>query len=195
MALSIRFLLLNALVLLALVSSFQPVSRPAFSITPTTTTSTTKKSSLHILHSTKEEKQKQQDLQPEPPTEETTEKFGLEAGLFQSLKRDDGGESAKSLLKKHGIAYLATSIPLALVSFGISYLLVDNGVDVSGLLSNIGIESSGAADKAGTFAIAYAAHKAASPIRFPPTVLLTPIVAKMIGKEPEEVVADEKEEE
>ena len=182
MALSIRFLLLNALVLLALVSSFQPVLRPAFS------TSTTA-SSLHILYSTKEEKQKQQDL--EPHTEETTEKFGLEAGLFQSLKRDDGGESAKSLLKKYGIAYLATSIPLALVSFGISYLLVDNGVDVSGLLSKVGIESSGAADKAGTFAIAYAAHKAASPIRFPPTVLLTPIVAKMIGKEPEEVVADQ----
>jgi hypothetical protein len=182
MALSIRFLILNALVLLALVSSFQPVSRPAFS-TPTIT------SSLHV-YSTKDEKQKEQDRQPEPAAEETTEKFGLEAGLFQSLKRKDGGESAKSLLKKYGIAYLATSIPLALVSFGICYLLVDNGVDVGGLLRNVGIESSGAADKAGTFGIAYVFHKAASPIRFPPTVLLTPIVAKMIGKEPEEVVVD-----
>jgi uncharacterized protein (DUF697 family) len=36
-----------------------------------------------------------------------------------------------------------------------------------------------------------AAHKAASPIRFPPTVILTPIVAKMIGKEPNE--GDEEE--
>ncbi|KAL3943438.1 MAG: hypothetical protein SGBAC_002486 [Bacillariaceae sp.] len=117
--------------------------------------------------------------------EETTEKYGLEVGLAQSLKEKDG-ESAKSLLKKYGIAYLATSIPLALVSFTICYLLVDNGVDVSALLSNVGIESSGAADKAGTFAIAYAAHKAASPIRFPPTVILTPVVAKLIGKEPEE---------
>jgi hypothetical protein len=185
MTLSIQFLLLNALALLALVSSFQPVSRPAFS-TPST-------SSLRI-YSTKEEEQKQQD-QTEPAAEETTEKFGLEAGLFQSLKRQDGGESAKSLLKKYGIAYLATSIPLALVSFAICYLLVDNGVNVGGLLSNIGIESSGAADKAGTFAIAYATHKAASPIRFPPTVLLTPLVAKLIGKEPEEEVVVAKEEE
>lgn len=119
-----------------------------------------------------------------PSVEETTEKYGLEVGLAQSLKENDG-ESAKSLLKKYGIAYLATSIPLALVSFTICYLLVDNGVDVAGLLSNVGIESSGAADKAGTFAIAYAAHKAASPIRFPPTVILTPVVAKLIGKEPE----------
>eukprot|EP00526_Cylindrotheca_closterium_P024308 CAMPEP_0113657650 /NCGR_PEP_ID=MMETSP0017_2-20120614/31191_1 /TAXON_ID=2856 /ORGANISM="Cylindrotheca closterium" /LENGTH=147 /DNA_ID=CAMNT_0000571655 /DNA_START=129 /DNA_END=572 /DNA_ORIENTATION=+ /assembly_acc=CAM_ASM_000147 len=124
-----------------------------------------------------------------PTVEETTEKYGLEVGLAQSLKEKDG-ESAKSLLKKYGIAYLATSIPLALVSFTICYFLVDNGVDVAALLSNVGIESSGAADKAGTFAIAYAAHKAASPIRFPPTVILTPIVAKLIGKEPEEEGAE-----
>lgn len=117
--------------------------------------------------------------------EETTEKYGLEAGLFQSLRQEDGGESAKSLLKKYGIAYLATSIPLAIVSFAICYVLVDNGVDVGALLEKVGIENSGAADTAGTAAIAYAAHKAASPIRFPPTVILTPVVAKLIGKEPE----------
>mmetsp|Transcript_17076 Transcript_17076/g.25864 ORF Transcript_17076/g.25864 Transcript_17076/m.25864 type:complete len:138 (+) Transcript_17076:178-591(+) len=122
--------------------------------------------------------------------EETTEKYGLEAGLFESAKAGDG-ESAKSLLKKYGIAYLATSIPLAIVSFAICYVLVDNGVDMSGLLSKVGIETSDTAEKAGTFAIAYAAHKAASPIRFPPTVLLTPVVAKMIGKEPEPTEGDE----
>ena len=33
----------------------------------------------------------------------------------------------------------------------------------------------------GTFAIAYAAHKALSPVRFPPTVALTPVVAKLLG--------------
>eukprot|EP00814_Leptocylindrus_danicus_P014758 CAMPEP_0116018336 /NCGR_PEP_ID=MMETSP0321-20121206/8588_1 /TAXON_ID=163516 /ORGANISM="Leptocylindrus danicus var. danicus, Strain B650" /LENGTH=179 /DNA_ID=CAMNT_0003488711 /DNA_START=68 /DNA_END=607 /DNA_ORIENTATION=- len=118
--------------------------------------------------------------------EETVEKYGLEAGLFQSMKKEDGGASAKDLLKKYGIAYLATSIPLA-------YLLVDNGVDVSALLGKVGIEVSGTSETVGTAAIAYAAHKAASPIRFPPTVLLTPVVAKLIGKEPEEeeIVASE----
>ena len=120
-----------------------------------------------------------------PDVEETTEKYGLEAGLAQAAQEKDG-ESAKSLLKKYGIAYLATSIPLALVSFGICYVLVDSGVDVGALLGKVGIEPSDTADKAGTFAIAYAAHKAASPIRFPPTVILTPVVAKLIGKEPEE---------
>ena len=52
----------------------------------------------------------------------------------------------------------------------------------------MGIQNAGdTGEKAGTFAIAYAAHKAASPIRFPPTVLLTPAVAKLIGKEPNAV--------
>jgi Protein of unknown function (DUF1279) len=117
--------------------------------------------------------------------EETTEKYGLEVGLFQSLKQKEGrAETAKSLLKKYGIAYLATSIPLAMISFAVCYALVDQGVDVGALLSKIGIESTKTGETAGTFAIAYAAHKAASPIRFPPTVLLTPVVAKWIGKEP-----------
>jgi hypothetical protein len=123
--------------------------------------------------------------------QETTEKFGLEAGLFKAFKKDDAGESAKTLLKKYGIAYLATSIPLAAISFGLCYLLVDNGVDVGAMLAKLGIEGNETGEKAGTFAIAYATHKAASPIRFPPTVILTPLVAKLIGKEPE--VAGEEE--
>mmetsp|Transcript_15452 Transcript_15452/g.28763 ORF Transcript_15452/g.28763 Transcript_15452/m.28763 type:complete len:170 (-) Transcript_15452:234-743(-) len=154
---------LTVLVLLGSVHSFQ-TPQPSAAVRPSTT-------SLAVL--TEEKKS----------VEETTEKYGLEAGLFQAAK-EGGGESAKSLLKKYGIAYLATSIPLAIVSFAICYVLVDNGVDVGALLAKVGIESTGAADKAGTLAIAYAAHKAASPIRFPPTVILTPVVAKMIGREP-----------
>ena len=38
-------------------------------------------------------------------------------------------------------------------------------------------------EQVGAFALAYAVHKAASPIRFPPTVALTPVVAKWMGKE------------
>lgn len=151
-------------------TSHNSVLRPALSV-PRILTS---------VYSSVDEKQTDEITSPE----ETTKKFGLEAGVFQSLKQNDG-ESAKSLLKRYGIAYLATSIPLALVSFALCYFLVDNGVDVASLLKKIGIEND-AGEKAGTFALAYAAHKAASPIRFPPTVILTPVVAKLIGKEPVE---------
>ncbi|KAL2932652.1 DNA mismatch repair protein MutL [Bienertia sinuspersici] len=49
-------------------------------------------------------------------------------------------------------------------------------------LWKVGIATNETGEKVGTFALAYAAHKAASPIRFPPTVALTPIVASWIGK-------------
>jgi len=146
---------------------------------------------LHMVFGMKEKEEMSVEVKKELSAEETTEKYGLEAGLFQSMKTKDGGATASSLLKKYGIAYLATSIPLAIVSFAICYVLVDVGIDVEALLhkvpglGNVDL-SSGAAERAGTAAIAYAAHKAASPLRFPPTVLLTPYVAKLLGKEPTE---------
>ena len=47
----------------------------------------------------------------------------------------------------------------------------------------IGISVTSTSEQVGVFALAYAVHKAASPIRFPPTVALTPIVARWMGKD------------
>ena len=87
------------------------------------------------------------------------------------------------LLATNGVAYLATSISFAIVSYTLCFMLVSHGIDVSAVLKRIGIRPTPAASNAGTAAIAYAMHKAASPIRFPPTVLLTPVTARlMFGK-------------
>jgi hypothetical protein len=56
---------------------------------------------------------------------------------------------------------------------------------VVSLLQKIGIKATAATANAGTVGIAYAIHKAASPIRFPPTVVLTPIVASWIDRKKE----------
>lgn len=122
---------------------------------------------------------------------ETAKKYGLEAGLFKALTdrskdKVTKAADAKTLLKQYGSAYLITSVSFAIVSYAICYFLVDQGVDVASLLSKVGITTSSTSEKVGTAAIAYAAHKAASPIRFPPTVALTPVVAKLIGKEAKE---------
>ncbi|XP_030522202.1 uncharacterized protein LOC115735219 [Rhodamnia argentea] len=130
---------------------------------------------------------------PSASADETTKKYGLEAGLWQifSSKEEGKGDSeqkksrtdqAKELLAKYGGAYLATSITLSLISFSLCYALISAGVDVQSLLQKGGISVDATGEKVGTFALAYAAHKAASPIRFPPTVALTPIVAGWIGK-------------
>jgi len=134
--------------------------------------------------------------EPSPDPEEVTKKFGLEAGLLSIFRRQGKSESdstssmsqAKSLLKQYGGAYLLTSTSLAVVSFSLCYFAVDNGIDVSELLQRVGITVSTTSETAGTVGIAYAIHKAASPIRFPPTVALTPIVArKLFGQ----MVADD----
>ncbi|GLJ06915.1 hypothetical protein SUGI_0052380 [Cryptomeria japonica] len=124
--------------------------------------------------------------------EQVTKKYGLEAGLWKifTTKDDENGEDgkemkknqAKQLLARYGGAYLATSISLSVVSFTVCYLLINAGVDVQGLLDKVGIHTNETGEKVGTFALAYAAHKAASPIRFPPTVALTPMVAGWFGK-------------
>ncbi|KAK9862144.1 hypothetical protein WJX84_001411 [Apatococcus fuscideae] len=116
-----------------------------------------------------------------------TEKYGLEAGLFKVFTSKDKngksrGQQAKELLSVYGGAYLITSISFAIVSFAICYGLVSRGVDVPALLDRFGLKVGNTGEKVGTVAIAYAAHKALSPVRFPPTVALTPVVARFIGK-------------
>ena len=53
---------------------------------------------------------------------------------------------------------------------------------MGGVLARIGITVNATNEKVGTVAIAYAAHKALSPVRFPPTVALTPVVARLLGR-------------
>jgi hypothetical protein len=57
------------------------------------------------------------------------------------------GSQAKELLKRYGSAYLITSISLSLISFGLCYLLVYNGVDVAALLQQIGMDSTSTSEK------------------------------------------------
>ena len=128
---------------------------------------------------------------PKSDAEETTVKYGLEAGLWKVFTSKEGGntlskgQQAKDLLKRYGSAYLLTSVSFAIVSFAACYAMVNAGVDVAGLLTKVGLTVSDTSEKVGTFAIAYAAHKALSPVRFPPTVALTPVVSKWLGKDGE----------
>jgi hypothetical protein len=110
-------------------------------------------------------------------------KIGFELSFLKSLR---GGKDAKmkpgELLKKYGGAYLLTSTSLAIVSFALCYALVSNGVDVASLLARFGFQVSSTSETVGITGLAYAIHKALSPVRFPPTVALTPWVAEKIFK-------------
>lgn len=118
-----------------------------------------------------------------PPSQLFTSKEDAagDAASAAAPKADKMG-AAKDLLARYGSAYLVTSISLSVVSFSLCYALVSSGVDVGALLARLGLPVSATGEQAGVVAIAYAVHKAASPIRFPPTVVLTPIVARWMGK-------------
>ncbi|KAK1411513.1 hypothetical protein QVD17_38062 [Tagetes erecta] len=154
------------------------------------TTPKTRRTSLVKIKAIKEDTQEKTTSS----ADEITKKYGLEVGLWKifssndeeeedgDMKMKSKGDQAKELLTKYGGAYLATSITLSIISFSLCYALITAGVDVQALLQKVGISANETGEKVGTFALAYAAHKAASPIRFPPTVALTPIVASWIGK-------------
>ena len=83
------------------------------------------------------------------------------------------------VLKRYGVTYVVCSVALSLCSFSLFYALVASGViDVTALLGSIGVTLRGRSERAGAVGLAYAMHKMASPIRFPPTVALTAVVAR-----------------
>ena len=83
------------------------------------------------------------------------------------------------VLKRYGVTYVVCSIMLSLCSFSLFYALVASGViDVTALLGSVGVTLRGRSERAGAVGLAYAMHKMASPIRFPPTVALTAVVAR-----------------
>ena len=91
-------------------------------------------------------------------------------------------EKAANLLKRYGLAYVLCSLSLSLVSFSVFYALVSHGVDATALLHRVGITLGANSERFGTLAMAYVLHKAASPIRFAPTVALTAVVGRRLER-------------
>ena len=115
--------------------------------------------------------------------DQVAERYGFEVALWQAFKtsgKESGMVKAGELFKRYGPAYMLTSTSLALVSYAGCYAAVSRGVNVAALLSRFGMAASASSEKVGTASLAYVLHKAASPVRFPPTVVLTPVVARRI---------------
>lgn len=89
-------------------------------------------------------------------------------------------QKAAELFKRFGVAYILCSLSLSACSFAVFYALVRSGVNVAGLMRSIGFLHGSVADRLGTVGLAYLLHKAASPIRFPPTVVLTMAVGRLL---------------
>ncbi|KAA8494277.1 hypothetical protein FVE85_4252 [Porphyridium purpureum] len=128
------------------------------------------------------------------------------AGSSPKLKSDDPeqeaqsqkenrskAEQAKQLAMTYGPAFFLTSAGSSVISISAWYLIVRSGVDVAATMEAIGdylgttpIGRPAVFDRISpemsAFALAYIAHKASSPLRFPLVVAALPFVAKLIGK-------------
>ena len=87
-------------------------------------------------------------------------------------------QKAADLIKRYGIAYLLCSLSLSLCSFR-SFTCSCPMALMCPRLPKFGISLGGRFEQLGTVGVAYALHKAASPIRFP-TVALTAMVAQRL---------------
>lgn len=105
---------------------------------------------------------------------------------------DSQQPTAKELAKLYGGSYLGTSIGLSIISYFVLYALIAVGVDIRTVMNALGdflgstpfgrpSAIDNISDTASTAALAYVAHKAMSPLRFPLTVAATPIVANIFS--------------
>lgn len=94
-------------------------------------------------------------------------------------------ERAKTFAIEYGRVGVCTHIVLSLVSFSAIYVGVSAGVDVSSLLNTVGLSvstSESTANSAGSAVIAYAIYKLLSPVRWPLTFAVTPVVMRALRK-------------
>lgn len=94
-------------------------------------------------------------------------------------------ERAKTFALEYGRVGVATHIVLSTLSFSTIYVVVSSGVDVTSLLHSLGWEpttSDSTTNSAGSFLIAYTLYKVLSPVRWPMTFAVTPVVLRALRR-------------
>eukprot|EP00124_Ichthyophonus_hoferi_P001614 Ihof_evm14s88 gene=Ihof_evmTU14s88 len=89
----------------------------------------------------------------------------------------------RHMIGQYGKVTLGVYLAIDVISLGSFYTLVKSGVDVSGLITMMGLSNSKwMTPGASTAVVAFAAHKLFSPIRLLMTLGLTPYVVKVLQR-------------
>ncbi|KAL3216365.1 hypothetical protein MRX96_033116 [Rhipicephalus microplus] len=97
-------------------------------------------------------------------------------------------EKWKHAIKEYGSAMVAFHVVLSVTSFGICYLLVSSGVDMTTVAEKLGFSmdsqwvNSKVAGGSGTLVLAYAVHKLFTPVRMGITLSTTPILVRWLRR-------------
>ncbi len=100
----------------------------------------------------------------------------------------------QQLVARYGRVAIITYFSLFFgVLFGF-WAAVSSGADLVGGFERLGFDASSAVGGSGTMVVAYAMTKLTQPVRIAATVVLTPIIARFVGREPTEPTVDDVEE-
>ncbi|XP_037502934.1 protein FAM210B, mitochondrial isoform X2 [Rhipicephalus sanguineus] len=97
-------------------------------------------------------------------------------------------EKWKHAIKEYGSAMVAFHVVLSVTSFGICYLLVSSGVDMTTVAEKLGFSmdsqwvNSKVAGGSGTLVLAYAVHKLFTPVRMGITLSTTPMLVRWLRR-------------
>nr|XP_054917694.1 protein FAM210B, mitochondrial-like isoform X2 [Dermacentor andersoni] len=97
-------------------------------------------------------------------------------------------EKWKHAIKEYGSAMVAFHVVLSFTSFGICYVLVSSGVDMTAVAEKLGFSmdsqwvNSKIAGGSGTLVLAYAVHKLFTPVRMGITLSTTPILVRWLRR-------------
>ncbi|XP_049525422.1 protein FAM210B, mitochondrial-like isoform X2 [Dermacentor silvarum] len=97
-------------------------------------------------------------------------------------------EKWKHAIKEYGSAMVAFHVVLSFTSFGICYVLVSSGVDLTAVAEKLGFSmdsqwvNSKMAGGSGTLVLAYAVHKLFTPVRMGITLSTTPILVRWLRR-------------
>ncbi len=96
-------------------------------------------------------------------------------------------ERYDDLVARYGKVAIITYFSLFFGALFGFWAAVSSGVDLVSGFQRLGFDASKAASGSGTMVVAYALTKLTQPLRIGITLVATPVIAKLIGREPTEV--------
>ncbi|MCK6507179.1 FAM210 family protein [Myxococcota bacterium] len=90
----------------------------------------------------------------------------------------------EALVARYGKVAIITYFSIFFsVLFGF-WLAILSGADLAGGLASLGLDTRSATSRSGTFVVAYGFTKLTQPVRIAATVVLTPLIARFVGRAP-----------
>lgn len=101
-------------------------------------------------------------------------------------KKISGKEQLKVAVRDYGATVIVFHVGISLISLGICYVLISNGLDATLVLKAVGFSesviSSNVAVGGSTFVIAYAVHKLFAPLRIAITLSAAPFIVRYLRR-------------